>query len=153
MTKTDPKAVIQPAQPPNYVEKAAAFASAANAAASLVHEVADVVRICADCAKNIEEQRTEQTRIHERARVQIELIQSRRDLMVGFLSEAFRERRQNFDELFQRLDTAMERDNVAGARDVLGAIVTLAKSSPFDALRDAALAHEALLDKSITWEF
>ena len=84
--------------------------------------------------------------------MQIELIRDRRELMVKFLDETFAERRQNFRDLFQRLDLALERDSLEGTKEVLGAIVDLAKSSPFEALRDAATAHAVLLDKSVTWE-
>ena len=133
-------------------KKGTAFAAAANAGAMFLHEVVDVVRICADCVKTIEAQQTERTRIDGKARVQIEHIRDRRELMVKFLDEAFAERRQNFRELFQRLDLAMERDSLDGTKEVLGAIVDLAKSSPFEALRDAATAHTVLLDKSVTWE-
>jgi vacuolar-type H+-ATPase subunit I/STV1 len=133
-------------------KKASAFGTAANAGTSLLHEVVDVVRICADCVKTIEAEQTERTRIDRKARLQIELIRERRELMVKFLDEAFAERRQNFRDLFQRLDLALERDSLEETTAVLGAIVDLAKSSPFEALRDAATAHAVLLDKSVTWE-
>jgi hypothetical protein len=133
--------------------ESAAFATAADAGGRVLHEVVDVVRICADCIKTIEAQQTERTRIEQKARVQLEVIRERRELMVRFLDETFAERRQNFRDLFQRLDLALERDSLDGAREILGAIVDLAKSSPFEALRDAATAQAVLLDKSVTWEF
>jgi len=134
-------------------ERLGAVSVTAEAGGKLLQEVVEVVRACVECAKVIEQQQTERARIQHKASVQIELIQGRRELMVGFLDQAFIERRQNFRELFDRLDVALERDNVEGVRTVLGAIVALAKSSPFDALQDAASAHEALLDKSVVWEF
>lgn len=116
-------------------------------------EVVEIVRLCSECAKELEQQKTEQLRIHERARVQIAHIQSQRELMMGFVDRAFAERRQNFQALFEQLDRAFSDDRLDAARDVLGAIVTLAKTSPLEALRDAISAHEALLDKNKTWVF
>lgn len=133
-------------------KKATALATAANGAAQVLGQVAEVVRICADCVKAIEAEQTEQTRIDRRARVQIELIRERRELMVTFLNKTFAERRQNFQELFQRLDVALERDHLEGTKEVLAAITDLAKSSPFEALRDAASAHEGLKDKCVVWD-
>ena len=120
---------------------------------NLLQEAVEVVRICIECVEKIEQHKSERARIEQSARVKIELIQSRRELMVKFLDQAFAERRQNFQDLFVRLDVALSRDSVEGVREVLGAIITIANSSPFEALRDAASAHEALLDRSVTWEF
>jgi hypothetical protein len=125
----------------------------AKAATELVREVADIFRICADCVKEIEEQRTERTRITETARVQIEEIRARRDVMISFMAQTFAERSQEFRDLFQRLDRAMESNNPENTRAVLDAIVDVAKTSPFAALRDAVSAQAALKDKNITWEF
>jgi len=103
--------------------------------------------------KEIEEQRTERTRITETARVQIEEIRARRDVMINFMDQTFAERRQNFRDLFERLDRAIESNNPENTRAVLDAIVDVAKTSPFAALRDAVSAQAALKDKNITWEF
>ncbi len=132
---------------------AASVAATANAGASLVHEIVDIVRICSECAEAIEAHKKERARITETARVQISMIQSRREVMVTFLDRTFAERRENFQELFSRLDVALERDSIEGVRVVLETIVTLAKTSPFEALRDPAGAHVAPLDKNTAREF
>jgi len=119
----------------------------------MLGQVLDVVKTCVECHKEIERCKTERIRFSESARVQVELIRSRREVLVEFMDRTFKERKENFRELFLRLDSALEQGNVDGTRAVLDAIVTVAKSSPFEALRDAAGAHTVLLDKNVTWEF
>jgi len=128
-------------------------ASLSNLAPDLLAQVVDVVKVCVECHKEIERCKTERVRFSETARVQVEQIRSRRDILVQFMDHTFKERKENFEALFARLDTTLEQGNTDGARAVLDTIVTIAKSSPFEALRDAASAHNALLDKNVTWEF
>ena len=116
-------------------------------------QVADLIRICGECAREIEQHRTERARIDARTRVQVELIRSRRDVLIGVLEQTFAERRHNFDQLFARLDAAAASENSEAMQLVLKTIVDLASHSPFEALRDASRAHQALLDKHTTWEF
>jgi hypothetical protein len=141
------------AKPADVTQGVVALTTAASASASVLHEVVEIVRVCAECAKTIGVQQTERYRVKEEARVQIDLIRSRRELLERFLDGSFAERRHNFGELFERLDLALAQDSPEATREILGAIVSLATSSPFEALRDAATAHEALLDKSLNWEF
>lgn len=123
------------------------------AAANLVEQTAGVIQVCAECAQEIARQRTEQVRISAVAAAQIELIRSRREILTELLDRAFAERKENFKSLFERFDEATARGDLGGSQQVLDTIVNLAKTSPFQALRDAATAHEALLDKNTTWEF
>jgi hypothetical protein len=123
------------------------------AAVNLVEQTAGVIQICAECAQEIARQRTEQVRISAVAVTQIELIRSRRAILTDLLDRAFAERKENFKSLFERLDEATARGDLEGSQQVLDTIVNLAKTSPFQALRDAATAHQALLDKNTMWEF
>lgn len=123
------------------------------AATDLVEQVVGIVQVCAECAREIAEQRTEQARISANTKVQIELIRSRREILAHLLDQIFAERKENFHMLFERFDTATARGDLGGSQQVLDTIVNLAKSSPFQALRDAASAHTALLDKNTVWEF
>lgn len=123
------------------------------AAGNLVEQVAGIIKVCAECSQEIAQQRTEQVRITEEARVQIEQIRSRRELLSAMLDRIFTERRENFRALFDRLDVASTRGDFTESKQVLDTIVSLAQTSPFQALREAATAHEALLDKGKVWEF
>lgn len=123
------------------------------AATDLIEQVVGIVQVCAECAREIAEQRTEQARISSETQVQIEFIRSRREILTQLLDQIFAERKENFRMLFDRFDTAAARGDLDASQQVLDTIVNLAKSSPFQALRDAASAHEALLDKNTVWEF
>jgi|LSQX01.1.fsa_nt_gb predicted RNase H-like nuclease (RuvC/YqgF family) len=120
---------------------------------TVLHEVKDLFRFCAESARAISEYRTERASIEANARVQIESIRSQREVIITFLEKTFEERHENFRNLFDRLDDALDNDNLEATKLVLCTLVHYAKSSPFDALRDAVSAHEALQDKSTIWEF
>lgn len=83
----------------------------------------------------------------------VENIRSQREFMVRFLKKTFQERRENFHYLFDRLDRALEQDNLQETRLVLGSLTDYAKASLFSGFRDAASAQKAIRDKTITWEF
>lgn len=119
----------------------------------LFDSVVHIIRECCECRKEIEKQRTERARIEHEARMHIENIRSQREVMVLFLEKTFQERRENFHHLFDRLDRALEQDNLQETRLVLDSLTDYAKASPFSGLRDAASAQEAIRDKTITWEF
>ncbi len=118
--------------------------------------IADVltgIKTIAECVRDIQKERTEQTRLHESARVEVERIHAMRDVLLDYLDRSFDERRDNFRQLFERLDGAIAKDNVQLATAVLDSVVKLADSSPFKALEDVAAARAALGEKGKEWKF
>lgn len=101
--------------------------------------------------KEIAVQRTEQERIREQSRQEVERIHAFRDVMLDYLDRSFDERRENFQQLFARLDKAIETENVELARVTLDAVVHLADSSPFKALSDTLATQRALGEKGKDW--
>jgi hypothetical protein len=116
-------------------------------------EVLAGIQTIAECARDIQKERTEQTRLRESARVEVERIHATRDVLMAYLDRSFDERRENFRQLFERLDAAIASDNVQMAGVVLDSVVKLADSSPFKALQDVASARAALSEKGKEWQF
>lgn len=121
--------------------------------AAAVGRIVDGLKTAADAIREIAIQRTEQERIRQNARAEIEQIHAVRDVMLRYLDRSFDERRSNFDALFTRLDMAMEQGNLDAMAMTLDAVVKLAQSSPFKDLADVAKAKAAIQDKSREWEF
>lgn len=121
--------------------------------AAAVGRIVDGLKTAADAIREIAIQRTEQERLRQSARAEIEQIHAVRDVMLRYLDRSFDERRTNFDALFTRLDMAMERGNLEAMAMTLDAVVKLAQSSPFKDLADVGKAKAAIQDKSREWEF
>ena len=127
-------------------------AGAVQPAASIV-DVLSGIKMVADCVRDIQKERTEQVRLKESARVEVERIHAMRDVLLDYLDRSFDEREKNFRELFERLDGAIAADNAQLAGVVLDSVVKLADSSPFKALRDISATREALNEKGKEWQF
>ncbi len=118
--------------------------------------IADVlagIKTVAECVRDVQKERTEQTRLCESSRVEVERIHAMRDVLLDYLDCSFDERRDNFRKLFERLDGAIAGNNVQLAAAVLDSVVKLADSSPFKTLQDVAAARAALREKSKEWQF
>ena len=116
-------------------------------------DVIEGIKTIAGCARDIQRERTEQTRIQQEARVEVERIHAVRDVVLDYLDRSFDERRENFRQLFERFDAAVQSGNGQLAGTVLESVVKLAESSPFKALKDVAAAREALGEKGKEWQF
>jgi hypothetical protein len=118
-----------------------------------ISDVLDGIRTVAECVRDIQKERTEQVRLREDARVEVERLHAMRDVLLDYLDRSFDEREKSFRQLFERLDGAIAANNVQLAGAVLDSVVKLADSSPFKALRDVAATRQALSEKGREWEF
>ncbi|GMT99201.1 hypothetical protein KH5H1_33200 [Corallococcus caeni] len=118
-----------------------------------VSNVLQGIRTIAECVRDIEKEHTEQTRLRESARVEVEQIHAMREVLMDYLDRSFDERKENFRQLFERLDGAIQGNNVQMASAVLDSVVKLADASPFKALRDVAATRAALGQKGKEWQF
>ncbi|WP_426752457.1 hypothetical protein [Myxococcus sp. Y35] len=116
-------------------------------------EVLDGLKFVAECVRDIEKEKTAQARVQEFARVNVEQIHAVRDMVISYLDRSFDERKENFRQLFERLDAAMAANNPELTGAVLDSVLKLADSSPFKALRDVAATREALSEKGKEWQF
>lgn len=117
-----------------------------------VSSVIDGIKLVAECVRDIEKERTQQTKLQEDARIEVERIHAMRDVLVTYLEKSFDEREKNFRELFSRLDVAIEKNDVKLAGAVLDSVVKLADSSPFKALRDVEAARKAVGEANKVWD-
>jgi hypothetical protein len=83
----------------------------------------------------IETERTKRKAIEAQERMEIEKIRAQKELLREYFGEAFKERRENFDKLFDALDKGIESNNLELIAGTLGAIVDIAKSSPIKHLQ------------------
>ncbi|MCD8490299.1 MAG: hypothetical protein LRZ84_27125 [Desertifilum sp.] len=73
--------------------------------------------------------------------------------MIKFLELSFDERAENFRQLFNVVDQAIESDNNQQLALALHSITELAKSSPFRDLANLASVQAALDDPDHEWVF
>ncbi|WP_228565208.1 hypothetical protein [Myxococcus sp. AB036A] len=116
-------------------------------------EVLEGLKTVAECVRDIQKEKTEQVRIQMTAQVDVERIHANRDVLLDYLDRSFDERKENFRQLFARLDTAIASNNTELTGAVLDSVLKLADSSPFKALRDVAATREALSEKGKEWQF
>ncbi len=70
-----------------------------------------------------------------------------------YFTESFRERRKNFDEMFQRLDSALAgKATEKPAAIVVRGIVDIARESPLANMGDLGQIRAALDDPNQVWE-
>ena len=87
--------------------------------------------------KRVREQETTRRReIESDERVQLAQILAKQQQFLTFLDKSFDEQAENFRVLFQRMDMAQQRGDVAGMGLLLEGIVDIAKTSPFADLLD-----------------
>jgi len=96
-----------------------------------------------------ETEATKQEAIRARKEVDLSEIHAKRELFLTYLHRSFDERRKNFKELFDSLDKAMQ--NGGDVASILGAITTLAASSPFKDLHNVELVRRNLADPDHEW--
>lgn len=92
---------------------------------------------------------TKQTVIRARMEVDLAEIHAKSDLFITYLNRSFDEREENFKRLFNSLDEAMQTGG--DVAPILGAIATLAASSPFRDLQDVELVRRNLDDPEHEW--
>lgn len=95
---------------------------------------------------------TERADIAVWEKVQTDKIRAQRDVLLKALDLTFDERRENFNRLFNGLDTAMEAGDAAQASSFLESITDLAKESPFKDLANVEIIAADLKRTDKTWD-
>lgn len=99
-----------------------------------------------------EQQRTARAQIDAYRSLETERVRAAERVLTSYFDSVFKERAGNFRELWTRLDQAAETGNDDTVRDVLGAIVSLAQTSPLNGLADLGAIRAALDDPDKVWE-
>jgi len=85
-------------------------------------------------------------------KTEITRIKGAEDILRRYFEQIFSERRHNFEELFKRLDDALEREDAGTVSNVLAAIVDIARNSPLADLGDLSQLRAALDDPDQVWD-
>lgn len=105
-----------------------------------------------DCVKAIQVEGTKRKRLSAYETTEIARIKAAEVVLRDYFAESFRERRKNFDEMFQRLDSALEQGNGEAAAIVVRGIVDIARESPLANMGDLGQIRAALDDPNQVWE-
>lgn len=84
--------------------------------------------------------------------LETERVRAAETVLTAYFDSVFKERAGNFQHLWTRLDQAAEIGNDDQVRDMLGAIVSLAQTSPLSGLADLGAIRAALDDPNKVWE-
>lgn len=117
-----------------------------NAVAVLLNQI---LLVAEDYLSVRETEVTKREVILARKEVDLKEIHAKSELFLTYLQRTFDERRANFKELFNSLDRAMQ--DGGDVAMILGAITTLAASSPFKDLHDVELVRKNLANPDHEW--
>lgn len=105
-----------------------------------------------DCQKVAEVEQTNRKEIEANKKIELEKIKATRQVLLAYLDQKFEERSHAFEQLFSQADKAINNNDNERLNIILSSVVELAKSSPFNDLKDVNSVKSALKDKDYTWE-
>jgi len=105
-----------------------------------------------DCQKTAEVEQMNRKEIEANQQIELEKIQATRQVLLTYLEQQFEERSQAFEQLFSQADEAIKNHDNDKLNVILNSVVELAKSSPFNDLKDTNSVKSALQDQNYTWE-
>ena len=112
----------------------------------------EVVSATRECIAIHEVERGKRARLEVYRATEIERIRAGETVLREYFNQVFAERREVYQELFSRMDAALEAgDNEALSHVVLG-IVNVAKTSPLADIGDLSQVRAALDDPDQVWE-
>jgi len=78
--------------------------------------------------------------IQSQTQIKLTELENKRQIFMAYLDKSFDERRENFKQLFERLDKSLEKEDIQTTAIILNSISDIAKSSPFKGLMDIDIA-------------
>lgn len=104
--------------------------------ASALSALSDIVSAAREYGQIRQEESTKRARIAAEEHVQVERIRAAEEILREYFDRVFTERAAARDEMFNRLDRAMEAGDPQMVHAVVRGIVDLAQSSPLAGLED-----------------
>ncbi|MFC8697914.1 hypothetical protein [Streptomyces parvus] len=95
---------------------------------------------------------TKRARLEAYEATEVARIKAAEAVLKGYFSQVFAERRRIHDEMFARLDKALDEGNGEALQTVVRGIVDIAKSSPLAAIGDLSQVRAALDDPDQVWD-
>ena len=112
----------------------------------------EMVEGARDCFLVYQGEKSRRARMDAYQRVEVERIRAAEAVLKSYFAEVFKERARLYDDMFARLEAAMEKDDGQVVHDVLRGIVDVAQSSPIADLGDLGQIRRALDDPDHEWE-
>ena len=139
-----------PEQPKAHIAKAAGKAppSALDGFAAL----GEIVEAARECITTHQVENTKRVKIRAYQETEVSRIKAAEAILKNYFGQVFAERRETFDELFSRLDQALDQGNGEVINVVLRGIVDIARTSPLADLGDLSQIRAALDDPNQVWD-
>lgn len=112
----------------------------------------EIVGAAKECIAIQQVERTKRQQIRTYEATEVTRIKAAESVLKDYFAQIFAERRSNFEELFDRLDEALENHDGETANLMLRGIVDIAKSSPIADLGDLGQIRAALDDPDHIFE-
>lgn len=114
--------------------------------------LSQVVEAARECITTHEEQATARARIGAYEATEVARIKAGEAILKEYFAQVFAERRGLYEELFARLDRALEDGNGEVLHSVVRGIVDIARSSPLADMGDLGKVRAALDDPDQVWD-
>lgn len=114
-----------------------------------LNQIVDAAR---ECIAVHQVESTKRARLQAYETTEVARIKAAESVLKDYFAQVFAERRSNFDELFKRLDDALEANDGETVSLMVRGIVDIAKSSPLADLGDLSKIRAALDDPDQVWE-
>ncbi len=111
-----------------------------------------MVQAARECVHIYQSERSKRARLETYERTEIARIKAAENTLRTYFEGVFAERRNNFEHLFVRLDTALEQQDGEAVSAVVRGIVDIARTSPLADLGDLSQIRAALDDPDQVWD-
>lgn len=115
--------------------------------------VSNLISTIGDVQKFCEVEKTKRCEIEKEKTIAVKTIEEQTKIFMTYLEKSFDERKENFQELFTRVDSAIKAENTEMLAYLLDSINKLAAASPFKDLANLNNVQNKLQDKSAEWDF
>ncbi len=99
-----------------------------------------------------QEEMTKREEIRADRDVALREIKARERVILKYLDNSHKERKQTFKDFFERIDTALEQNNVEALTHLVSGLVEVYKDSPFAALASTEATKKHLLQGDVEVE-
>jgi hypothetical protein len=114
--------------------------------------VGQIVDAARECFVIHEQESSRRARLRAYEATEVAKIKAAEAVLKHYFDQVFTERRGVYEEMFTRLDRAMDQDDAAAVHAVLRGIVDIAQSSPLADLGDLGQIRKALDDPNQVWD-
>ncbi|MHC9296589.1 hypothetical protein ACRCUN_29345 [Mycobacterium sp. LTG2003] len=111
-----------------------------------------IVDAARECIAVHQVESTKRTKLQTYESTEVARIKAAESVLKDYFGQVFAERRSNFEELFTRLDNALEANDGETVSLMVRGIVDIAKTSPLADLGDLGKIRAALDDPNQVWD-